>query len=100
MIVCLGYNLFYFELKLPNENTAQLLDLVDYVSNSFLMPMISFLTCIFIGWVIKPDFVIKEMEENNDFKQKKVYAFIIKFVAPIVMLILFFESTGLLSYIF
>ena len=100
IIVCLGYNLFYFELKLPNGNTAQLLDLVDYVSNSFLMPMISFLTCIFIGWVIKPDFVIKEMEENNDFKQKKVYAFIIKFVAPIVMLILFFESTGLLSYIF
>ena len=100
VIVCLGYNLFYFELKLPNGNTAQLLDLVDYVSNSFLMPMISFLTCVFIGWVIKPDFVIKEMEENNNnFRQKKAYAFIIKFVAPIVMLILFFESTGLLSYI-
>ena len=101
IIVCLGYNLFYFELKLPNGQTAQLLDLVDYVSNSFLMPMISFLTCIFIGWVIKPDFVIKEMEEyNNKFRQKKVYAFVIKFVAPIVMLILFFASTGLLSYCF
>ena len=101
IIVCLGYNLFYFELKLPNGNTAQLLDLVDYISNSFLMPMISFLTCIFVGWVIKPDFVIKEMEgDNNNFRQKKLYAVIIRFVAPIVMLILFFESTGLLSYIF
>ena len=99
IVVCMGYNLLYFELKLPNGQIGQLMDLVDYMSNSFLMPMISFLTCIFIGWVIKPDFVVSEMEENNNkFKAKKAYAFIIKFIAPIVMLILFFQSTGLLNY--
>lgn len=101
IIVCMGYNLLYFELKLPNGQTGQLMDLVDYISNSFLMPMISFLTCIFVGWIIKPDFVIQEMEESNSkFKQEKVYAFIVRFVAPLVMLILFFQSTGLLSYVF
>ena len=99
IIVCMGYNLLYFELKLPNGQTGQLMDLVDYISNSFLMPMISFLTCIFVGWIIKPDFVISEMEENNNkFRAKKAYAFIIRFVAPIVMLVLFLQSTGLLNY--
>ena len=99
IVVCMGYNLLYFELKLPNGQIGQLMDLVDYISNSFLMPMISFLTCIFIGWIIKPNFVIQEMEENNNnFKQKKAYAFIVRFVAPLIMLILFFQSTGLLNY--
>lgn len=50
-VICMGYNIFYFEMRLPNGQTAQLLDLMDYISNSFLMPFISFLTCIFVGWV-------------------------------------------------
>ena len=49
VVVCLGYNVFYFELTLPSGATAQILDLMDYISNSFLMPFISFLTCIFVG---------------------------------------------------
>lgn len=46
VIICMGYNVFYFEMKLPNGASAQLLDLMDYISNSFLMPFISLLTCI------------------------------------------------------
>lgn len=49
VVICLGYNVFYFELKLPNGSAAQLLDLMDYISNSFLMPFISLLTSILIG---------------------------------------------------
>ena len=54
IVICLGYNVFYFELTLPNGGTAQLLDLMDYISNSFLMPFICFLSCVFVGWVIGP----------------------------------------------
>ena len=32
VVICLGYNVFYFELKLPNGSTAQLLDLMDYIN--------------------------------------------------------------------
>ena len=35
VVVCLGYNVFYFELTLPSGATAQILDLMDYISNSF-----------------------------------------------------------------
>ena len=41
LLICLGYNLLYFELELPNGSVAQLLDLMDYISNNFLMPFIS-----------------------------------------------------------
>lgn len=101
VIICLGYNLFYFDFKLPNGQIGQLLDIVDYVSNSFLLPIISFLTCIFIGWVAKPDFIIQEMETSgHEFKQKKLYSFVIKYVTPVVMLILLSQSSGLLNLLF
>lgn len=97
-VICMGYNIFYFELSLPNGQTAQLLDVMDYVSNSFLMPLISFLTCIFIGWVMKPKWIIDEMEASGHaFGRKKLYAFMIRYVAPVMMAVLFLQSTGLLK---
>lgn len=36
VIVCLGYNKLYFELKLPNGTVAQILDVMDYLSNNCL----------------------------------------------------------------
>ena len=98
IVVCLGYNAFYFELSLPNGQTAQLLDVMDYISNSFLMPLISFLTCIFVGWVIKPKWIQEEMESSGHvFRRKKLYAFMIRYVAPVIMAVLFLQSTGLLK---
>ena len=52
IVVCLGYNLFYFEAILPNTpagKNAQILDVMDYISNYVLMPVVSIATCVFIG---------------------------------------------------
>ena len=54
LIVCFGYNIWYFELKLPNGSTAQILDVMDYLSNNIFMPLVAILSCILIGWVVKP----------------------------------------------
>lgn len=95
IIICLGYNILYFELPLPNGQTGQLLDVMDYTSNSFLMPLISLLTCIFVGWVIKPRWVEEEMESSgHTFRRKKLYSFMIRYAAPIIMAILFLQSVG------
>lgn len=95
VIICLGYNVFYFELTLPNGASAQLLDLMDYVSNSFLMPFISFLTSILIGWVIGPQWIIDEVTKNGEsFRRAGLYRVMMRYVVPVVMLILFLTSTG------
>lgn len=95
VIICLGYNVFYFELQLPNGATAQLLDVMDYISNSFLMPFISLLTCIFVGWVIKPSWICEEMEASgHTFKRRRMYSFMIRYVAPAIMAVLFLQSVG------
>ena len=100
-VICLGYNVLYFEVDLPTGAQAQqLLDVVDYISNSFLMPLISLLTCILVGWIIKPKWIIEEMESSgHPFRRKALYAFMIRYVTPVMMALLFLESIGLLSYL-
>ena len=98
VVICLGYNVFYFELPLPNGTVGQLLDVMDYISNSFLMPLISLLTCVFVGWVIGPEWIQEEMEASgHPFRRKKLYSFMIRYVAPVIMAVLFLQSTGLIK---
>ncbi|WP_418749818.1 sodium-dependent transporter [Frisingicoccus sp.] len=100
VVICMGYNVLYFELTLPNGQTAQLLDVMDYISNSFLMPFISLLTCIFIGWVIKPKWICDEMESSgHPFGRKKLYIVMIRYVVPVMMAILFLQSAGVFTMI-
>lgn len=100
VLVCLGYNALYFEVTLPNGTVGQILDIFDYISNSLMMPIVSLLTCIIIGWIKKPQWIIEEMEASgHPFRRKKMYAFIIRYLAPILMFILFLQSTGILSMI-
>ncbi len=100
-VVAFGYNSFYFEAPLPNGTTGQLLDIMDYISNSFLMPFICILSSVLVGWVVKPKWIIEEMELNGEgFSRKKLYIIMIRFVVPVVMVILFLQSTGLLEKLF
>ncbi|MCF2620148.1 sodium-dependent transporter [Oscillibacter valericigenes] len=96
VLICLGYNALYFELPLPNDTVAQLLDVMDYISNSFLMPFTSLLTSILIGWVVGPKWIIDEVQKNGEpFGRAKLYGVMMRYVVPVVMLLLFLTSTGL-----
>ena len=97
-VIALGYSIFYVEVKLPNGSTGQLLDIMDYISNSFLMPFISLLSAILIGWIIKPSWIVEEMELNGKkFSRKKLYNVMIRYIMPVIMVILFLQSTGFLD---
>ncbi|MBQ9360266.1 MAG: sodium-dependent transporter [Lachnospiraceae bacterium] len=100
LLVCLGYNKLYFEFTLPNGVTAQILDIMDYVSNNILMPIVAISTCILIGWVIKPETIIEEVTKNGSgFGRKKLYVVMIKYIAPIMLLILFLQSFGFFNFL-
>lgn len=97
-VIALGYSIFYFEVQLPNGSTGQLLDIMDYISNSVMMPFIALLSTILIGWIKTPDYIIDEMERNGEkFRRKKMYIIMMRYVAPVMMFVLFLQSTGILS---
>ena len=100
IIVCLGYNKLYFDITLPNGAHAQVLDVMDYISNNILMPIVAIGTCILIGWVVKPKTVIDEGEKTgHKFRRKHLYIVMIKVIAPLLLVILFLKSLGLLTAI-
>jgi len=93
VLVCLGYNVLYFEYTLPNGAVGQLLDIFDYVSNNILMPILAICTCILIGWVVKPKLLVGEMRLNGyHFRRKPLYIVMLKYVVPILLTILLLSA--------
>lgn len=68
------------------------LDFFDFISNSILMPVVAFFTCIMVGYVIKPKTVIEEVELNGRFKSKKLFEVVIKYIAPICIILILVTS--------
>lgn len=95
LVVCLGYNVWYFDLTLPNGSVGQILDILDYASNNILMPIVGLLTCILIGWVAKPKTTIDEITLNGEkFGRKGLYVVMIRFVAPILLVVILLTGFG------
>lgn len=106
--VCIGVFIFCVVLGLPScfgfsiwseiaINGLSILDIFDFITNSVMMPVVALLTCIFVGYVIKPKSLIEEVEISGPFKAKKLFTVIIKYIAPvcIVLILLFSVAEGL-----
>ena len=97
VIVCLGYNVFYFEYTLPNGAVGQILDIFDYMTNNVLMPVLAIGTCLLIGWAVKPKTIIDEATKNGErFGRKMLYIVMVKFVTPILLAFLLLSAFGLI----
>ena len=67
----------------------QFLDFFDFITNSVLMPIVAGITCIFVGWVIKPRAIIDECETGGTtMKAKAFYSFMVRYLAPALMVAL------------
>ena len=98
IVVCLGYNVLYFEAVLPNGSVGQVLDIMDYISNYVLMPVVSIATCVFIGWIVKPKTIIEEVTRNGEkFGREKLYIVMVKYVTPVLLLILLLQALGIVK---
>ena len=101
VIVCMGYTCLYFEAVLPNNapgSNSQILDIMDYVSNSVLMPVVAIATCILVGWVIKPQTIIDEITLGGvRFRRRGLYVAMVKYVTPVMLAVLLAQSLGLLG---
>ncbi len=68
------------------------LDMSDFFSNSILMPIVALLTCIFVGYVLKPKAIIEEIELTGPFKAKTLFTVVIKYIAPVCIVLILISS--------
>lgn len=64
----------------------------DFISNSVIMPVVALFTSIFVGYIIKPKSVIEEVELTGAFKSKILFTFVIKYFAPICIVLILVSS--------
>lgn len=71
------------------------LDTMDFISNSVLMPIVALFTCIFVGYIIKTKTISDEVKETDGkFKSEKLFNVMIKWVAPIFLLLILASSVA------
>ena len=61
----------------------QILDFMDFISNYILMPLGTCMTCILVGWILTPEFVINEVKLSGNFNRQPLYTFMLKYIAPV-----------------
>ncbi len=69
-------------------------DTVDFFTSNVLLPLGGLLLCIFIGWVWGVDNALKEASNNGkiSFKLAGFWSFVIKYIAPIAILVVFIQG--------
>ena len=66
----------------------------DYISNSLLMPFVALCTCILIGWVVGTKVITDEVTLNGEhFGRKRLFEIMIKYVAPVLLVIILITYT-------
>ena len=85
-IINAGYNgLSFIE---PLGAGSSILDFADFISNSVLMPIVALLTCVFVGWIVKPKTIIDEVRASAPFKAAPAWTIMIKYIAPVLVVII------------
>lgn len=69
-----------------------ILDFFDFISNSVIMPIVAFLTCIFVSFIIGSKVVEDEVKLSSTFKKEKLFRVVIKWVAPICIVAILISS--------
>ncbi len=68
------------------------LSFMDFMSNSVIMPIVALLTCVFVGWVIGTKVIGDEVKISSRFAREKVFNVIIKYIAPIFIVLILISS--------
>lgn len=78
-----------------------ILDFMDFITNAVLMPICSLLICLFVTYGIGVKAIEDEVTLKGDFKRKKLFEIMIKYIAPIfvcaILISSVLESLGVIT---
>ena len=76
-----------------------LFDWFDFITGQIFLPTVGFLTCIFIGWFVPHKVVRDEYTNWGQLRGKyfHFYLFLVKYVCPLAILIIFLHQLGFLN---
>ncbi|MYL35729.1 sodium-dependent transporter [Pontibacillus yanchengensis] len=82
-------------VTLIGENN--IMDSMDYVASNIFLPLGGLVIAIFVGWQWKKDEAFQASDMSTS-KLRFVWYGLIKFIAPLLIIIIFLQSVGLLGW--
>ena len=75
-----------------------LFDWFDFITGQIFLPIVGFLTCIFIGWFLPHKVVRDEFTNWGTLRGRffHFYLFLVKYICPLAILFIFLHQLGLL----
>ena len=92
IVISIFPSLGYSALSKVSILGLDILDFLDFIANSLLMPIGALLTCIIIGYFVKPKYVIDEIRKSSPFKHDRLYTIVIKFFGPAIIIAVLISS--------
>ena len=80
-----------------------LFDWFDFITGQIFLPVVGFLTCIFIGWFVPHKVVREEFTNWGTLRSEwyarlfHIYLFLVKYICPMAILFIFLHQFGLLK---
>ncbi|WLD94138.1 sodium-dependent transporter [Alkalihalobacillus sp. AL-G] len=77
-------------------------DLMDYLVSNIMLPVGALLISIFVSWRMPRKTLVEELTDGSSFGKKllALWVLILKFVVPIVIIIVFLDALGVLDMLF
>jgi NSS family neurotransmitter:Na+ symporter len=83
------------ELKIAGMD---FLDFCDFLTSDILLPLGSFLTCIFVGWYVPKKLVYDEFTNWSTSNRRifMIFISVVRFVCPLCIVVIFLHQLGLI----
>lgn len=81
---CLGYG----PLSAITMLGMAFLDFFDFITNSILMPILAFFTCVLVGHLVGTKYISDEVEKSSAFRLKSLHSVMIRWIAPIILVVI------------
>ncbi len=94
VVICLGSlsSFGYNILEGVRPFGMQFLDFFDFLTNSIMMPVAAFATCILVLKATGIQVVIDEVDKSSRFINRGVYRVTLKYLAPVLLVVIFISS--------
>ena len=95
LTLCFSFDIDWAGIKLDN---ISFFDIFDYTTANILMPLGGLLTCIFVGWVMKPEFLRNEMTNYGKLRGRAfgLLLFTLRYVTPLLIVYIFVKNLGII----
>lgn len=92
--------LSFSELSSVKLFDKTIFDLLEYIAANILLPVGALAIVIFLGWFLGKKLIFDELSNEGTLKMKffGLFIFIIKFIAPIAILLVFLNSIGIINF--